>query len=126
MPRSLFNQEQRCYGKPDGSGILTDEQLLEGPRDEPPGLLRAHEPVAVLTNRPRERRPQAAPLVQVLDQERGALSSVVGAKMRVLLSTHGSRGDRTMLGLAVQLGTLDAKGCDALVAAGVAPAGVWR
>jgi hypothetical protein len=49
--------------------------------------------------------------------------------MRVLLSTYGSRGDvEPMTGLAVQLRTLGAaaEGCDALVATGVMPAGVWR
>jgi len=35
--------------------------------------------------------------------------------MRVLLSTYGSRGDVEV-----------AEGCDALVANGVIPAGVWR
>jgi UDP:flavonoid glycosyltransferase YjiC (YdhE family) len=47
--------------------------------------------------------------------------------MRVLLSTYGSRGDvEPTVGLAVQLRALGAKGCDALVATGVTPAGVWR
>jgi UDP:flavonoid glycosyltransferase YjiC (YdhE family) len=47
--------------------------------------------------------------------------------MRVLLSTYGSRGDvEPMAGLARQLRTLGAEGCDALVATGMAPAGVWR
>jgi UDP:flavonoid glycosyltransferase YjiC (YdhE family) len=47
--------------------------------------------------------------------------------MRVLLSTYGSRGDvEPMVGLAVQLRALGAQGCDALVATGVTPAGVWR
>jgi UDP:flavonoid glycosyltransferase YjiC (YdhE family) len=47
--------------------------------------------------------------------------------MRVLLSTYGSRGDvEPMMGLAVQLRALGAEGCDALVATGVTPAGVWR
>jgi UDP:flavonoid glycosyltransferase YjiC (YdhE family) len=47
--------------------------------------------------------------------------------MRVLLSTHGSRGDvEPMAGLAVQLWALGAEGCDALVATGVTPAAVWR
>jgi UDP:flavonoid glycosyltransferase YjiC (YdhE family) len=47
--------------------------------------------------------------------------------MRVLLSTYGSRGDvEPMVGLAVQLRALGADGCDALVATGVTPAGVWR
>ena len=46
--------------------------------------------------------------------------------MRVLLSTWGSRGDvEPMVGLAVQLPALGADGCDALVATGVMPAGVW-
>lgn len=46
--------------------------------------------------------------------------------MRVLLSTYGSRGDvKTMVGLAVQLRALGTEGCDALVATGVTPAGVW-
>jgi UDP:flavonoid glycosyltransferase YjiC (YdhE family) len=47
--------------------------------------------------------------------------------MRVLLSTYGSRGDvEPMVQLAVQLRALGAEGCDALVATGVTPAGVWR
>jgi UDP:flavonoid glycosyltransferase YjiC (YdhE family) len=47
--------------------------------------------------------------------------------MRVLLSTYGSGGDvEPMAGLAVQLRTLGAEGCDALVATGMVPAGVWR
>jgi UDP:flavonoid glycosyltransferase YjiC (YdhE family) len=47
--------------------------------------------------------------------------------MRVLLSTYGSRGDvEPMVGLAVHLRALGAEGCDALVATGVTPAGVWR
>jgi hypothetical protein len=47
--------------------------------------------------------------------------------MRVLLSTYGSRADvEPMVGLAVQLRALGADGCDALVATGVTPAGVWR
>jgi UDP:flavonoid glycosyltransferase YjiC (YdhE family) len=47
--------------------------------------------------------------------------------MRVLLSTYGSRGDvEPMVGLAVQLRALGAERCDALVATGVTPAGVWR
>jgi UDP:flavonoid glycosyltransferase YjiC (YdhE family) len=47
--------------------------------------------------------------------------------MRVLLSTYGSRGDvEPMVGLAVQLRALGAEGCDALVATGVTPTGVWR
>jgi hypothetical protein len=45
--------------------------------------------------------------------------------MRVL-STYGSRGDvETMVGLAVELRALGVEGCDALVATGVKPAGVW-
>jgi UDP:flavonoid glycosyltransferase YjiC (YdhE family) len=47
--------------------------------------------------------------------------------MRVLLSTCGSRGDaEPMVGLAVQLRAFGAEGCDAPVATGVMPAGVWR
>ena len=47
--------------------------------------------------------------------------------MRGLLPTYGSRGDvEPMVGLAVRLRALGAKGCDALVATGVTPAGVWR
>jgi len=47
--------------------------------------------------------------------------------MRVLLATYGSRGDvEPMVGFAVQLLALGAEGCDALVAPGVTPAGVWR
>ena len=43
--------------------------------------------------------------------------------MRVLLSTHGSRGDvEALVGLAVQLRALGAEGCDALVVTGVMPA----
>ena len=50
-----------------------------------------------------------------------------GSEMRVLLSTHGSRGDvEAMVGLAVQLRALGAEGCDALVATGVMPVGVRR
>jgi UDP:flavonoid glycosyltransferase YjiC (YdhE family) len=46
--------------------------------------------------------------------------------MRVLLSTYGSRADvEPMVGLAVQLRALGAEGCDAPVATGVTPAGVW-
>ena len=48
--------------------------------------------------------------------------------MRVVLSTYGSRGDaEPMVGLAVQFDTVAAvaEGCDALVATGVMPAGVW-
>jgi hypothetical protein len=48
------------------------------------------------------------------------------SEMRVLLSTYGSRGDiEAMVGLAVQLRALGAEGCEALVATGVMPAGVW-
>jgi UDP:flavonoid glycosyltransferase YjiC (YdhE family) len=47
--------------------------------------------------------------------------------MRVLLSTYGSRGDvEPMVGLAVQFRALGAEGCDALVATGAMPTGVWR
>jgi UDP:flavonoid glycosyltransferase YjiC (YdhE family) len=47
--------------------------------------------------------------------------------MRVLLSTYGSRGDvDPMVALAGRLRALGADGCDALVATGVTPAGVWR
>jgi UDP:flavonoid glycosyltransferase YjiC (YdhE family) len=47
--------------------------------------------------------------------------------MRVLSSAYGSRGDiEPMVGLAVLLRALGAEGCDALVATGVTPAGVWR
>jgi hypothetical protein len=47
--------------------------------------------------------------------------------MHVLLSTHRSRGDvEPMVGLAVGLRALGAEGCDAPVATGVTPAGVWR
>ena len=47
--------------------------------------------------------------------------------MRVSLSTYGSRGDiEPMAGLAVQLRTFGAEGCDALAATGVTPVGVWR
>jgi hypothetical protein len=47
--------------------------------------------------------------------------------MRVLLSTHRSRGDvEPMVGLAVQSRALGSEGCDALVATRVTPAGVWR
>ena len=49
--------------------------------------------------------------------------------MRVLLSTHGSRADaEPMVGLAVQLRALGAvaEECDALVATGAMPTGVWR
>jgi hypothetical protein len=46
--------------------------------------------------------------------------------MRVL-STYGSHGDvELMVRLAVQLRALGAQGCDALVATGVTPTGVWR
>ena len=61
-------------------------------------------------------------------------------EVRVLLSTCGSRGDvEPVVALAVQLRALGAEvrvcappdyaaaeGCDALVATGVVPAGVWR
>jgi vancomycin aglycone glucosyltransferase len=50
------------------------------------------------------------------------------SEMRVVLSTYGSRGDaEPMVGLAVQFDTVAAvaEGCDALVATGVMPAGVW-
>jgi hypothetical protein len=49
--------------------------------------------------------------------------------MRVLLSTYGSRGDvEPIVGLAVQPRALGAGAadCDALVATGVMPTGVWR
>ena len=47
--------------------------------------------------------------------------------MRVLLSAYGSREDvEPMVGPVVQLRALGAKGCDALVATGVTPTGVWR
>jgi hypothetical protein len=46
--------------------------------------------------------------------------------MRVLLSTYGSRAVEPLVGLAVQLRALGAERCDALVATGVKPAGVWR
>jgi len=47
--------------------------------------------------------------------------------MRVLLSTYGLRGDdEPAVGLAVRLRALGTGGCDALVATGVMPAGVWR
>ena len=47
--------------------------------------------------------------------------------MRVLLSTYRSRGDvKPIVGLAAQLRALGAEGCDARVATGVTPAGVWR
>ena len=47
--------------------------------------------------------------------------------MHVLLSTYGSLGDvEPMVGLAVRLRALGAGGCNALVATGVTPAGVWR
>jgi hypothetical protein len=43
------------------------------------------------------------------------------------LSTSGARGDvEPTVGLAVQLRALGAEGCDALVATGMTPAGVWR
>jgi len=50
------------------------------------------------------------------------------AKCVCLLSTYGSRGDvEPMVGLAAQFDTVAAvaEGCDALVATGVMPAGVW-
>jgi hypothetical protein len=47
--------------------------------------------------------------------------------MPLLLSTDGSRKDvESMVGGAVQLRALGAEGCDALVATGVTPTGVWR
>jgi tRNA nucleotidyltransferase/poly(A) polymerase len=47
--------------------------------------------------------------------------------MHVLLSTYGSRGDvEPMVGGAVRLRALGAKGCDAPFATGVTPAGVSR
>ena len=47
--------------------------------------------------------------------------------MRVLLSTHLSRGDvEPMVGLAEQSRALGAEGCAAVVATGVTPAVVWR
>jgi vancomycin aglycone glucosyltransferase len=56
--------------------------------------------------------------------------------MRVLLSTYGSRGDvEPVVGGAVRLWALGtqfdtvagaAEGCDALVATGAMPTGVWR
>ncbi len=48
--------------------------------------------------------------------------------MRVVRPTYGWRGDvEPMVGLALQLRALRAaEGCDALVATGVKPAGVWR
>ena len=48
--------------------------------------------------------------------------------MRVLLSTYESHGDlEPMVRHAVQFDTVaaEAEGCDALVAIGVMPAGVW-
>ena len=46
--------------------------------------------------------------------------------MRVFLSTYRSRGDvEPMVRFAVQLRALGTEGCDALVATGVMPAGVW-
>ena len=46
--------------------------------------------------------------------------------MLVFLSTYGSRGDvDPMVGPAVQLRALAAKGCEAVVRT-VMPAGVWR
>jgi hypothetical protein len=47
--------------------------------------------------------------------------------MRVLMSTYGSRGDvEPMVEGAVRLRALGPGGCDALVAAGVTPTGLWR
>jgi hypothetical protein len=49
--------------------------------------------------------------------------------MRELLSRYGSQGDvEPKVGLAVQSGALAAaaEDCDALVATGVMPIGVWR
>ena len=47
--------------------------------------------------------------------------------MRVLLSTHRSRGDvEPMVGLAEQSRAVRAEGCDAVIATGVTPAAVWR
>jgi hypothetical protein len=47
--------------------------------------------------------------------------------MRAFLSKYGSRGGvEPTVGLAVKLRALGAKGCDAPVATGVMPAGVWR
>ena len=47
--------------------------------------------------------------------------------MRVLLSTHRSRGDvEPMVGLAEESRALRAEGSDAVVATGVRPAAVWR
>ncbi|MGY2745600.1 hypothetical protein ACVWZ8_002717 [Arthrobacter sp. UYCu723] len=49
--------------------------------------------------------------------------------MRVLFSTYGSHGDvEPMVGPAVQPRALGAgaEECDALVATGVTPTGVWR
>ncbi len=48
--------------------------------------------------------------------------------MRVWRPTYGSRGDvEPLVRLALQLRALRvAEGCDALVATGVKPAGVWR
>jgi hypothetical protein len=47
--------------------------------------------------------------------------------MGVLLSTYGSRGAaESMMGLALQARALGAEGCDALVASGVTPVGMWR
>src|SRR3989442_7586801 len=48
-------------------------------------------------------------------------------RMRVLLSTHLSRGDvEPMVGLAEQSRALRAEGCGAVVATGVTPAAVSR
>ena len=47
--------------------------------------------------------------------------------MRGLLSTHGSRGHvEPMVGLAVRSRAFGAEECDAPVATGVMPMGVWR
>jgi len=47
--------------------------------------------------------------------------------MRVFLSTYGSRGvGEPMVGRAVQSRALGAEECDAPVATGVMPIGVWR
>jgi hypothetical protein len=51
----------------------------------------------------------------------------MGSEVRVLLSTYGSRADaEPMVGLAVQSRALGAEECDALVATGAMPTGVWR
>ena len=47
--------------------------------------------------------------------------------MRVVLSTYGSRGDvDPMVDSRCSCGHSARRGCDALVATGVTPAGVWR